>query len=89
MNMIPVIKVNNVVCEQLGGNKIKMYGRKKMLYTGKTAENHILTGKWTSVRIAKVDVWTPSAKPEPRTEPNMVVRLLVSLIVVALCSIVA
>jgi hypothetical protein len=65
MNMIPVRKINGVVCEIVNDRQIKMYGRKKMVYWkgGKMVENHVLTGKWTRTVIGQQVIFTVANKP--------------------------
>lgn len=54
MNMESIAVVNGVICPKVG-KFIEMYGRKKQMFlkSGKIVENHILTGKWKSVKISK------------------------------------
>lgn len=87
-NMTAVIKVNGVVCEQIRSNQIKMYGRKKMLYTRKMVENHVLTGKWTSVKVAQMVVLTPTAK-KGKFALAPVLEFVAGVALILLCSIVA
>jgi len=52
MNMQSVIKINGIVCEKQG-DFILMYNRKKRLFikSGKIVENHIFSGKFTSLKV--------------------------------------
>lgn len=54
MNLDSVIKVNGVICERISDNFIVMYGRKKRLVkrNKRVVENHVLSGKFYSVKVS-------------------------------------
>ena len=51
MNMQSIIKINNVICEQLNKRQAIMYGKTIQLHKHKFVTRHVLTGKFHAIKI--------------------------------------